>query len=311
MPNLAMRLPATQFSRDGLDLSWPLGGEREVVAVPEEKMTLGIRRRIAEGSIVIVDDAPTKSAEGDARVYRLLTGKEARDHFNEPAGPVTRVVYRPATPEDERDYQLEVQDAQTASDLFVEAQDAKAKAAEEAHAAISKRQAEAEKKAAAEAKKAVADDEPDILAERLRRTEEASAEWHAAHEAAFMERERARQKVENEELKHFDARQKETPTVVTVGNTVIEVSEPDTSDDDKKFMAAEKARQEQEAAVEKERQAKAKEDAKNAPKVAVNPQAGKTDPSVTVSSSGRKASVGVTPADKATAPAKGASKTGK
>ena len=60
MPNLAMRQPGTQFSGDGLDLSWPIGGEREVIAVADEELTLRVRRRIAEGQIVITDDKATK-----------------------------------------------------------------------------------------------------------------------------------------------------------------------------------------------------------------------------------------------------------
>lgn len=147
MPNLAMRLPGTMFSGDGLDVSWPLGGEREVVAKTEEEMTLRIRQRIAEGNIVIVDDAPTKGPDNQSREYRLLTGDEAREHMAEPAGPVTRVVYHPATPDDEKEYQLEVKEVQADSPLYVASQQAAAEAAEAAHAEVARRQADAEKAA--------------------------------------------------------------------------------------------------------------------------------------------------------------------
>lgn len=201
MPNLAMRQPGSQFSKDGLDLSWPLGGEREIVDWPEEKMTLEIRRRIAEGNIVITNEkANTVPGEGE-RVYRLLTGDEARKHFDEPAGPVTRVVYHPATPEDERDYQLEVQSVQGTSERAEKAQEQAAERAEAEHAAISKRQIAAEKEAAKEAEKAKDDEEPDPIAERLNQSEEASADWYAEREKAFMERETERQKKEQEALK--------------------------------------------------------------------------------------------------------------
>lgn len=150
-----MRRAGTQFSADRLDLAWPLGGEREVVAFAEEDMTLRIKRRIAEGHIVIVDDAPTHETDLQARVYRLLTGDEARAHKAEPAGPVTRIVYHPATPEDQREYQLAVQEVQTESDRFVEAQAAALVAEDERRAEIVALQVEAEKKAAT----------PDIAAE--------------------------------------------------------------------------------------------------------------------------------------------------
>lgn len=163
MPNLAMRQPGSQFSGDGIDLSWPIGGEREVLAVPDEDMTLRIRRRIAEGQIVITDDKPTKSADTDAREYKLLTGEEARKRMAEPAGPVTRVVYHPATPADEREFNLEVQSVEGESEIFKKSQAEAAAAAEEKSAAIAKAQAEAEK-AALEAEKPVAVDVEPIAA---------------------------------------------------------------------------------------------------------------------------------------------------
>lgn len=243
MPNLAMRQPGTQFSADGLDLSWPIGGEREVVAWPDENMTLRIRRRIAEGQISITDDAPTKSVANTAREYRLLTGEEARKHFLEPAGPVTRVVYEPGVEVSPDDYQREVQTVQDPSARFIEAQAEAMKAAEERSAEIAKRQVAAEKAAAKKAAATKDDEEEDPLAERLRRTEEASAEWHAQREADFMEREKARQKLEAE-----------YGTIApTPDEDTSAAPEPDTTADDEAVMAAEKVRQAEEKKVEAER----------------------------------------------------------
>lgn len=304
MPNLAMRLPATQFSADGLDLAWPLGGEREVVAVDEDKLTLRIKRRIAEGQIQIVDDKPTKEIDNQAREYRLLTGEEARKHMAEPAGPVTRVVYHPATPEDEKDYQLEVQTFEGDSDRFKEAQAAKEAAAEEAHAAISDAQIAAEKAAAKDAKEKAKAEAPDPLADRLQRTQEASAEYIAAREKEAAEREKIRQELEADELKHFDKRAKaHSEGAVGIGGNVVLV-EPDTSAEDEALAEREKIRVKEEARVEKERQAEAKaaaEASKDAPTAA---WAGKTSPFVAPPSGGVRAGAGTTLTDRgASAPA--------
>jgi hypothetical protein len=282
MPNLAMRRPGTQFSADGLDLAWPLGGEREVVAVPDENLTIRIRRRIAEGSIQIVDDKPTKEVDNQARVYRLLTGEEARKHFEEPAGPVTRVVYHPATPDDEKDRQLEVQVAQDQSDRAREAAADRVRQAEEEQAARTKRQVAAEKKAAKAAKEADDDeDEDDPIAQRLNQATQANEDWWKQREEEFMTRERARQEIENEQLDAVKKAQKKRgdgTTVANVGGVEVVTSEPDTADQEKAAMAAEKERQMEEKAVEKERQKEAKDAAKNA--VEGEPWAGKTSPFV-------------------------------
>lgn len=300
MPNLAMRQPASQFSSDGVDLSWPLGGEREVVAVPDEKMTLRIKRRVAEGQIVIVDDKPTKSAGEGEREYRLLTGEDARKHMAEPAGPVTRIVYAPAVADDQRMRQLEVHSVLTDSERYQEAQRAAVEAGEEAHAAIGKAQAQAEKDAEKAAKAAAKEEtEADPLADRLRETSEANAEYQAEQEKAFNELEKARQELENDELKHFAARAKahsEGPTTLLGGTVKVVAS--DTSDADKAFMVGEKARQELEAKVEKERQAKFKAAAKDAEDDLAAPLAGKTDPYVGSSAGGRRSDFGITSADK-------------
>ena len=286
MPNLAMRQPATQFSADGLELSWPLGGEREVVAWPEDKMSLRIKRRIAEGSIVIVDDKPTKSTQQNVREYRLLTGEDARKHMAEPAGPVTRIVYAPAWPEDDREYQREVQDVRTDSERFVEAQAAAAEAAEERHAANTKAQIEAEKEAEKAAKEAP-EEEPDPIAERIAEANAANAEHLAAQDKAFMEREKERQKEEADTIKSFEA----------VAKAQVKDEEKNTEADEA-FMEAEKARQKEEAKVEKERQKAATAAQKEAEKTPSEGYAGKTDPYVGVSNVGSRAGYGTTSADR-------------
>lgn len=91
---LAMRRPGSQFSGDGLALSWALGGEREVKEFPRDKRTPRITQRIAQGQIVEVDDPVTETVDTEARVYRLLDGDEARAHKAKPAGPVVRYVYQ-------------------------------------------------------------------------------------------------------------------------------------------------------------------------------------------------------------------------
>lgn len=92
--NLAMRRPGTQFTRDGVNLSWPLGGEREVIHLPMDDRPATLKRRIAEGHIVETDDAPTTHIEETPRVYKILTGDEAREHKAIPAGPVTRFIFQ-------------------------------------------------------------------------------------------------------------------------------------------------------------------------------------------------------------------------
>ena len=282
-----MRQPATQFSADGLDLSWPLGGEREVVAVPEDALTLRIRLRIAEGHIVIVNDEATKKIDEGVPANRLMTGEDARKHMAEPAGPVTRIVYAPA--EEDREYQIEVQDARMDSPLYEESVKARAEAAEAAHAEIGKRQAKAEKEAEKAAKEAAKDAEPDPLAEQIKRNAEANAEYLAAQDKAFMEREKERQKLEKELLENAPKPPKEPK-----GD----------NEADKAFMEAEKARQKEEARVEKEREKAAKEAAKAAEETEKKSTgyAGKTDPVVEVSPVGRKAGTGVTAGDRANSP---------
>lgn len=291
MPNLAMRQPGTQFSGDGIDLSWPIGGEREVVKVADEDVSIRIRRRIAEGQIVITDDKPTKQADSDARVYKLLTGEEARARMAEPAGPVTRVVYHPATPEDEKYWNPTIQSLETESETFKQAQAVRAQVAEEEHAALTQRQIDAEK-AAAEAATDEPEDEDDPIAIRLKRTEEASAEWLAERERSFMERETARQEEEAYTLKAFDAANKKIAKAnkasTKVGDATV-TSSPDSSEQDKAVMEAEKTREAAEKELEAQRQEEAKKAAESDAPV-VDPLAGKTDPYIAEPTGGARTS---------------------
>jgi hypothetical protein len=91
--NLAMAREGSQVSMDGVDLSWPLGGERQVIKQPEN-LSYRLRERILAGTIVETDDAVTKPAPGlDEGQRRLMTGDEAREYREIPAGPVTRLQF--------------------------------------------------------------------------------------------------------------------------------------------------------------------------------------------------------------------------
>jgi hypothetical protein len=88
--NLAMAKEGSQYTdlATGFSLSWPMGGLREVVTLPEEERSVNVRRRIVEQQIVEVDLPATATAEDTTHPYRLLTGEEARKVKSEVAGPV-------------------------------------------------------------------------------------------------------------------------------------------------------------------------------------------------------------------------------
>jgi hypothetical protein len=82
---------------ENVSLSWPKGGLREVIDLPEGKRGPRLKRAVFEGKVIETDLPVTAIADGPAP--RLLQGEEARRHFEEPAGPTVRVVSQPSDPE--------------------------------------------------------------------------------------------------------------------------------------------------------------------------------------------------------------------
>jgi hypothetical protein len=76
----------------GLSFSWPWGGERDVVEIPDEKRSRRLQRRILEGTIVEVDLPVTASPDqypGFTGGGRILTREEAKRALEEtPEGPI-------------------------------------------------------------------------------------------------------------------------------------------------------------------------------------------------------------------------------
>jgi hypothetical protein len=97
--NLAMAKPGHHFVADGLQLSWPIGGERQVVYFPPEQRSRRIQNRIVNGAIVETNDEPTIPPPEVVEGPRLFIGDEARKRLREPAPPVTRSQADPETKE--------------------------------------------------------------------------------------------------------------------------------------------------------------------------------------------------------------------
>lgn len=85
---LAMAKVGHQYSRGGISLSWPHGGDREVKAF-KNPLPYDVERAILAGHIVRVTSPVTKE-DAPPPKQRLLTGAEARARMAEPAGPVYR-----------------------------------------------------------------------------------------------------------------------------------------------------------------------------------------------------------------------------
>jgi hypothetical protein len=83
----AMGNPKTLFVGDGISLSWPWGGQREVVEIDDADFPEGlpprVRARIAEGSIVEVD-LPVTNELRTVAPQRLYEGEEARAILAQP-----------------------------------------------------------------------------------------------------------------------------------------------------------------------------------------------------------------------------------
>jgi hypothetical protein len=90
--NLAMAEEGTMVAMDGLSLSWPKGGPRQVVKKPH--LSIRLKNRITNGVIVETDDPVTEEAgQRNVIARKLMTGDEAREYRKKPAGPVRRMQF--------------------------------------------------------------------------------------------------------------------------------------------------------------------------------------------------------------------------
>lgn len=91
MKRYAMAVEGTAFIRDGIDLSWPAGGVRDVIefdpAAFGGDLPMAFRMRLLNDVIVETDDPPNKAVTEETP-YRVYEGAEAREIKEEPAGPV-------------------------------------------------------------------------------------------------------------------------------------------------------------------------------------------------------------------------------
>jgi hypothetical protein len=95
--NLTMAKPGHAVTMDGLHLSWPHGGEREIVYFPPKMRSRRIQNRIVNGVIMETDDPPTGPTIDVVQAPKLFTGEEARKLRAQPAGEVTRSQADPET----------------------------------------------------------------------------------------------------------------------------------------------------------------------------------------------------------------------
>lgn len=100
---IAMTRPGTQFSGDGISLSWPKNrdgtpGQREVLEVPPGRRSPRVKQMIVDGALSEVDLPPTPIAPSVGDNRRLFAGgsAEALARMREPAGPVIRQMFAPA-----------------------------------------------------------------------------------------------------------------------------------------------------------------------------------------------------------------------
>jgi hypothetical protein len=83
----AMTIEGSAFIRDGVDLSWPQGGARDVVELEEDDLSDAFRMRLMNRVIAEVDEPANKLAF-EPTPYKVFEGDEARKIMSEPAGPV-------------------------------------------------------------------------------------------------------------------------------------------------------------------------------------------------------------------------------
>lgn len=91
MPNLTMGHEGHQFHGDGISLSWPKGGERQVVPAPDA-LSLRVKQRIAEGQIRYTDEEPNRPAW--VSPASLITGRTGGRRQSVP--PVIEVTEVPS-----------------------------------------------------------------------------------------------------------------------------------------------------------------------------------------------------------------------
>lgn len=84
--NLAMAREGTQYSdpMGRYSLSWPYGGEREVIQIPHDERDGRLERRVTEGFIEETEDAANKEMGGALANAVVLTGEAAKEHMKIP-----------------------------------------------------------------------------------------------------------------------------------------------------------------------------------------------------------------------------------
>lgn len=102
--NLKMAREGSQFAGDGVNLSWPLGGNREISPKPEF-LSRRLQLRIANGSILETDEEATVELP-ETEISRILTGQAARDRMAEPGTPRVLAEVRLYDPDPAKDKRL-------------------------------------------------------------------------------------------------------------------------------------------------------------------------------------------------------------
>lgn len=115
----AMAKEGNTFLGEGINLSWPYNGEREVVELEEKSLPGRFRQRVANGVIEEVIEEITKPSV-EPTPYRLLTREEAKAHMAIPPGPVVVTRHNRQTGEDK---EIVIRDTRPATEGDEEATD--------------------------------------------------------------------------------------------------------------------------------------------------------------------------------------------